>query len=97
MFKYFIVLVFAFLVCYWIARKQKNSTNPNFREVNAKENHLTQILENYGTEDEITNDKIQALFGVSDATAERYLSDLEKQGRLKQIGGKGKYVSYKKL
>ena len=43
----------------------------------------------------IRNDDVQALLGVSDATAERYLQELESEGRIVQVGEAGKTVSYK--
>ena len=42
----------------------------------------------------ITNDEVQKLLGVSDATATRYLDELEKQGKVKQVGEKGRFVYY---
>ena len=46
---------------------------------------------------EITNDDVQEALGVSDATASRYLTELEEQGRIEQIGEEGRHVSYKKV
>lgn len=46
---------------------------------------------------EVANDEIQNLLGVSDATAERYLNELEKEGKLEQIGEIGYQVKYKVL
>ena len=43
---------------------------------------------------EITNDDVEKGLGVSDATAQRYLQELESQGKLVQIGTRGKYVKY---
>jgi len=43
----------------------------------------------------IRNDDVQALLGVSDATAERYLQELETEGRIVQVGEAGKTVSYR--
>lgn len=47
--------------------------------------------------DTITNDEVEKLLGVSDATTERYLDDLEKEGILKQEGRTGRFVRYKVL
>lgn len=44
----------------------------------------------------ITNDNVQELLKVSDATATRYLDELEKEGLIKQIGGVGAPVYYEK-
>ena len=45
----------------------------------------------------ITNDEVEKLLHVSDATATRYLSILEKEGKIKHIGKTGKGVSYSRL
>jgi len=41
------------------------------------------------TSDKITNDMVQEVLGVSDATAVRYLDELEKQGIIRQVGKTG--------
>ena len=46
--------------------------------------------------DKITNNDIETLLGVSDATATRYLDELEKQGKLRQKG-QNKGVFYEKI
>lgn len=43
---------------------------------------------------EIRNNDVEKLAGVSNATAERYLNELEKEGRLTQHGTIGKNVFY---
>ncbi|KKQ03399.1 MAG: hypothetical protein US12_C0016G0009 [Parcubacteria group bacterium GW2011_GWA2_36_24] len=45
----------------------------------------------------ITNDEIEKFLHVSDATATRYLSQLEKEGKIKQVGKTGKGVSYSRI
>lgn len=54
------------------------------------EKHIT------GMEGEIRNDDVEKLLGVSDATAERYLQEMENRGLLTQIGKEGRFVYYKK-
>jgi predicted HTH transcriptional regulator len=60
-----------------------------------KEKHLAQIMAFAAGKESIRNDEIQALLGVSDATTERYLNELEQAGKLKQIGKTGQSVFYK--
>ena len=55
---------------------------------------IMQAIENKG---KISNDEVEKLHRVSDATATRYLSELEKQGRIKQEGKTGHAVSYSKI
>ncbi|MEX2029271.1 MAG: hypothetical protein WD963_02200 [Candidatus Paceibacterota bacterium] len=46
---------------------------------------------------QVTNDEVEKLLHVSDATATRYLSQLKKEGRIKQNGKTGRGVSYSKM
>ncbi len=43
---------------------------------------------------QITNDDVQRALGVSDTTAADYLSALEAQGKIRQVGGTGHAVHY---
>src|SRR3989344_4319261 len=49
------------------------------------------------TKNKITNDEVEKLLHVSDATATRYLSTLEKEGRIRQVGKTGHGVVYQKI
>jgi len=49
------------------------------------------------TKNKITNDEVEKLLHVSDATATRYLSALEKEGRIRQVGKTGQGVVYSKI
>lgn len=42
----------------------------------------------------ITNDDVEQLLRVSDATATRYLDELEEDGKITQVGKTGKGVHY---
>ena len=53
------------------------------------------ILEVISEKGEISNNDVQKIFGVSDATATRYLDKLEKADRIEQIGVIGRGVIYK--
>lgn len=55
-------------------------------EVGKKEENLQKIREFMATKDRITNNDVEQLVWVSDATAERYLNQLEKEGIIKQVG-----------
>ena len=51
-----------------------------------KKAKLEKIMKLAGEKRSITNDQVQKLLCVSDATATRYLSALVRQGRLKRLG-----------
>ena len=50
---------------------------------------LEKIVKLAGEKHSITNDQVEKLLRVSDATATRYLTDLMRQGRLRQVGARG--------
>lgn len=43
----------------------------------------------------ITNNDVEKLLVVSDATASRYLTELEEERKIEQVGERGRFVSYK--
>lgn len=54
-----------------------------------------QIILKYLTDNtQITNDQAQELLNVSDATATRYLSELELENKITQVGDTGRGVYY---
>jgi hypothetical protein len=62
-----------------------------------KQKKLQKVLDLFAKKDKITNDEVEKLLHVSDATATRYLSALEKQGAIRQVGKTGHAVSYTKI
>lgn len=40
---------------------------------------------------------MEKLLHVSDATATRYLDELEKEGKIKQVGTTGKHTRYERI
>jgi len=79
----------------------------NMHELQAKEQkaiknrtrkRLEKIMMLFESEKEITNDEVEKSIHVSDSTATRYLSRLEKEGKVRRNGKRrGKYVSYSKI
>ena len=61
-----------------------------------REKKLLKIMALFAKQTAVTNDEVEKLLHVSDATATRYLSELEKRGKLKQVGTTGRGVSYVK-
>lgn len=62
-----------------------------------KRKKLEKILEALTVKGKITNDEVEKLLHVSDATATRYLSALEKEGKIQQVGRTGKAVEYTRI
>lgn len=71
---------------------------PDFMQKQAEEKqaNINKILKFLEANTKITNDDVEKMLSVSDATAERYLNELEKSGALKQVGNTGREVYYEK-
>ena len=59
-----------------------------------KAENKERVLELVRANKKTTNNDIEKLLGVSDATATRYFDELEKEGKVKQIGTTGNAVFY---
>jgi len=80
----------------------KNHTHENLTKAQLtiqekKRKKLEKIIEALNTKGKITNDEVEKLLHISDATATRYLSILEKEGKIKQSGRTGQSVSYSRI
>ena len=62
-----------------------------------KRKKLDKIMNSLSKLNKVTNDEVEKLLHVSDATATRYLGQLEKEGKIKQVGKTGKYTYYEKI
>ncbi len=89
--KLFIYLVITLVVGFLLGRKSVRIP------LSSKQMHLKQILDYLESNDQVTNNDVEQMLSVSDATAERYLDELEKQRKLKQVGKTGRNVIYRKL
>ena len=62
-----------------------------------KRKKLDRVMSLFLKQSKITNDEVEKFLHVSDATATRYLSQLEKEGKIKQNGKTGHMVSYSRI
>src|SRR3989338_7393683 len=62
-----------------------------------KRKKLDKIMSLFLKQAEITNDEVEKLLHVSDATTTRYLEQLEKERKIRQTGRPGKGVSYSRM
>ena len=62
-----------------------------------KRKKLDKIMTLFLKQSKITNDEVEKFLHVSDATATRYLSQLEKENKIKQTGKTGHSVFYSKI
>src|SRR3989344_9283803 len=73
----------------------EGNQNPNAEKIEEKQKNLEKVLEMAREKSEICNDDVEHVLRVSNATAERYLQELESQGILEQIGPTGQAVRYR--
>ncbi len=59
-----------------------------------KRKKLDKIVEYLNKNQKISNDQVEKLLRVSDATATRYLDQLEKENKIKQVGTTGRHTHY---
>jgi predicted HTH transcriptional regulator len=62
-----------------------------------KRKKLDRVMTLFLKKSKITNDEMREFLHVSDATATRYLSQLEKENKIKQVGKTGHAVSYSRI
>lgn len=68
----------------------------NAKIQSTKRKRMDKIMARLSEKGRITNDEVEKLLRVSDATATRYLETLEKENRIKQTGKTGTGVFYEK-
>lgn len=78
------------------AKKEKTSLGKAREVLKARaEERKRRILEEVKERGRVTNNQVQKLLGVSDATATNYLDSLEKEGLIEQVGGAKRDTYYK--
>jgi len=69
---------------------------PESEQEKKKKENLKKLKIYLSDKEKITNQDVQDLLNVSDATATRYLDELEKSSIIKQVGKEGQSVYYEK-
>ncbi len=75
-------------------RSLNEMQNEEREDAEKKRENLEKVRVFIADKERVANDDIEALLGVSDATATRYLDELEKEGRVKQVGRTGRHVRF---
>ncbi|MCR4311054.1 MAG: DeoR family transcriptional regulator [Candidatus Taylorbacteria bacterium] len=78
-----------------ISGRGGNLSESNVERRKGVEEQKAKIVDLLNTKGEIQNNDVETLLGISDATATRYLNELEQEGKVEQIGGTGRGVSYR--
>jgi len=73
---------------------QQRGSNLISEQGKKKAENKEKILEFLHENEKVTNNDIEKLLGVSDATATRYMNELEKEQKVRQIGKTGNAVYY---
>jgi len=93
---YIFTLVIGFLLGYFFASKKKK-INFISKQQEEKERNKQAIYGLLETNHPLTNNDVEAMLGISDATATRYFDELEKEGKVRQVGKTGRFVSYERI
>ena len=93
-----LIAILGIILGYYLAKRKSCISNKGVSKINTqkqykKEESKKKILELLKTKNSITNDDIENLLGVSDATATRYLDELEEENKI-IAQGEGKYTYY---
>lgn len=98
-------IVAGVIIGFFLWAKRDSSASPqNDKDIDIPERfeqkaeNLAKLKEEIAkTNEKITNDWVQNVTGVSDATAVRYLDELEKDGLIRQVGKTGTNTYYEKV
>lgn len=97
MIQFILGLLVGGIVVWLVMRGRKSGAqfaNPNAAEMEARRQNLAKVMALFEQKSEIANNDVERLLGVSNATAERYLNELERQGQIRQVLPRGKSVTY---
>ncbi|GBE16528.1 hypothetical protein BMS3Abin15_00349 [bacterium BMS3Abin15] len=89
------IVIGAGVVWYWVRKRKCGMSEQEQIKQERKEKILLALRNSKGNK--IANNDVEKLVGVSDTTAERYLDELEKEGKIRQVGKTGKFVYYEKI
>lgn len=92
---YFVLIIVALAgIALGMYLARRNKSDLISEQAEQKSENKRKILESVQTNGKIQNNDVEKLVGVSNATAERYLDELEKEGELTQHGSIGQNVFY---
>ena len=96
----FIIGVVVGGVVVWLLIKNRVSSEGGLSQINVAkrervEENKAKIVAMLREKGSVTNNDIERAVGVSDATATRYLQELEDEGKIEQVGTEGRFVKYR--
>jgi len=87
--------VVGFVIAKLTSRSKDTRVVEKSEQEKQKNKNLDAVLAYIKEHREARNNDVEKLLNVSDATATRYLEELEKSGVIEQIGDKGRSVKYR--
>jgi len=89
-------LIIGSIIMWVIMRYFRASPMRRFQETQheVKEERKHMILAYLKEKKSITNNQVEMLLGISDASATKYLQELEDEEKITQIGKEGSFVHY---
>ena len=93
---YLITFIIAFALG-WVTSSKRRNVSFMSKQQKDKEQGKQSIYELLETNHPLTNDDVEKMLGVSDATATRYFDELEKEGKVRQVGKTGRHVHYERV
>lgn len=98
----FLIVIVVAVVAFLIGKEVASQSKPASADATARQGDQSakkaenkeKVLALAQEKGEIKNDDVEKLLGVSNATAERYLNELESEGKLTQHGKIGQGVFY---
>lgn len=95
-----IILAFGIIIGFGFAMVMRTKTDKDMQFVGhlmeKKQGRLQRLLEHFEKNSRVTNDDVEGLLGVSNTTAYRYLEELQRKGKIRQVGRTGVGVFYEK-
>jgi Fic family protein len=94
---FIVVLLVGVAIGIWLVRREGKKMeigDVNQERSEEKEKRKERILNFLQMRGKTNNDEVQGLLHVSDASAENYLDELEKEGKIRQVGETGRSVEY---
>lgn len=91
---YILGIITGFAITQLMRKKQTKIGKASEKQISAKEERKCKIiayLQEHGAQ---SNNDIEKFLNVSDASATNYFQELENEGKIVQIGEKGRFVKY---
>ena len=81
----------------WVFSAQKYKISFMSKQQEEKKRNKEAIYGLLETNHPLTNSDVQMMLGIPESTATRYFDELEKEGKVRQVGKTGRYVSYERI